>query len=296
MIGDVVFKIVRSDGQTMTIGDGTWRIPNDGLDGWASLSLSVSSTEIPSYDGAIVTSSRVNSKDRSVTATCDTSDKKEQRAKAISFFNPKYTYSVYATYMGRTRWTKGSLLGFKASEFNIYQPVQIDFTILSENPYLLSVSNFGKDIAESVGKFGFPWVSFLPVSQGSVPGTNTGWIASHHVFTQDVDIENDGDVSSAMKVIIRARGHVKNPSVKIGDGFVRMVLDMVEGDELVLDATGRPPTITFNGENYMNKLDRRSSILKMLIGVGTTTIEYDADDGEQLMSVSVYYNKQYLGV
>lgn len=296
MIGDVVFRIVRSDGQEMTIGDGTWRILNDGLENWSQLTLSVSSTEIPSYDGALVTSKRVPAQDRSVRATCDTSDKNKQRARAIWFFNPKYTFSVYAKYMGRTRWTKGELLGFKASEYNIYQPVQIDFTILSANPYLQSVSDFGKDIAEVVGKFGFPWVSFLPVSQGSLPVANTGWVASHHTFSKQVDIVNDGDVSSAMKVIIKAKGDVKNPMVKVGDGFIRMIVNMVEGEVIELDATGRPPTITYNGKNSMHKLDRNSSILDMLIGVGTTTIEYDADDGEQLMSVSVYYNKQYLGV
>ena len=34
----------------------------------------------------------------------------------------------------------------------------------------------------------------------------------------------------------------------------------------------------------------------MIIDIGSTTVEFDADDGYQNMSVVIRYNKQYLGV
>ena len=40
-IGDVYARIVRSDGQEMTLGSGDWRIPKDGLENWANLAYSV---------------------------------------------------------------------------------------------------------------------------------------------------------------------------------------------------------------------------------------------------------------
>lgn len=296
MVGDVKAKVVRSDGQEMTFGNDDWRIPNDGLENWANLPYNVSSVEIPSYDGALVTSKRVSSTDRTITAICTSKDPEAQRARVIAFFNPEYTYEIHMTYMGRTRWCQGELTGCKVSEYNIHRPPSVTFTILCPNPFLLSEGDFGKDIAAIVGNFGFPFMSFLPVSKGSVPGTNVGFIASHHMFSRQVDISNDGDVPSGMRVIIRAKGEVVNPLVRIGDGYVRMLITMHEGDVVTLDASSRPPLVTYNGANAMHKVDRKSSILNMMIAVGNTTIEYDADDGEQSMSVSVFFNKQYLGV
>lgn len=144
--------------------------------------------------------------------------------------------------------------------------------------------------------FGFPFMSYLPVSDGSVKGLPTGFAVSRHVFQKEVDISNDGDVPSGMRVIIRANGDVKNPLVKIGDGYIRVITYMRQGDVISMDASSRPPKVTMNGENAMHLLDRNSSILDMMIAVGDTTIEYDADDGDQYMSVSVFFNKQYLGV
>lgn len=297
MIGDVKARVVRSDGQEMTFGDGDWRIPNDGLENWANLPYNVSSVEIPSYDGALITSKRVSSIDRTVTAECCVMERfSDYRAKAIQFFNPDFTFDIHLTYMGRTRWCTGELIGFKASENNVHQKPKITFTILCPNPFLFSEGDFGKDIAAIAGKFGFPFMSFLPKSAGSVEGTNVGFITSHHVFDKDVEMSNDGDVPSGMKVYIRAKGDVINPMVRVGEGYVRMLVSMRQGDEILLDATSRPPIVTLNGQNAMHLVDRNSSILNMVIAVGETTIEYDADDGDQSMSVAVFFNKQYLGV
>lgn len=296
-VGDVKARFVRSDGMEMTLGDGTWRIPNDGLENWANLPYDVSKVEIPSYDGALVTSKRVNSVDRSVRAVvASPSDNEKQRRLAISFFNPKHTFKCYLTYMGRTRWCEGELYGFKASEGNIGESVQVDVTLLCPNPYLQSVEDFGKDIAETVPGFGFPFMSPLPVEDGSLPGFFEGFIVGRRAFSQVVEISNDGDVPSGMKVTLTADGDVLNPLIRIGEGVVALRTTMSQGDKMVLDATSRPPSVTLNGRNAMNLLDRKSNILDMAVAVGGTTIEYDADSGENFMHVVVRYNKQYLGV
>lgn len=296
-VGDVKARFVRSDGQEMTLGDGTWRIPKDGLENWANLPYDVSKAEIPSYDGAVVTSKRVNSVDRSVRAVlASPSDNERQRRLAISFFNPKHTFKCYLTYMGRTRWCEGELYGFKASEGNIGESVQVDVTLLCPNPYLQSVEDFGKDIAEVVGGFGFPFMSPLPASEGSEPGFFEGFIVGKRVFSQVVEIESDGDVPSGIRVTITSEGDVLNPSVKIGDGVIAIRTAMHGGDRLVLDVTVRPPRVTMNGENAMNLLDRASNILDMSVRPGGTTVEYDAESGVDYMHVVVLYNKQYLGI
>lgn len=296
MVGDVKARIVRSDGQELTLGDGDWRIPSDGLENWANLPYSVNSTEIPAHDGGIVTSKRVSSVDRTITAECCGSDPDALRARAIAFFNPTYSFTVHMTYRGRTRWCEGEQIGFKASEGNIYRKPSITWTMLCTNPYLQSESDFGKDIAQITPMLSFPFLSFLPESDGSVAGYPTGFLFSAHTFAQEVNVSNDGDVPSGLRVVIRANGYVKNPSVRLGNGYVRMIATMSDGDVVEMDSNARPPTVTLNGANAMSKLDRKSSVLALRIDVGETELEYDADDGYQNMSVTVFYNKQYLGV
>lgn len=294
-IGDVKARIERSDGKEMTIGDGDWRIPNDGLNNWANLPYTVSNVEIPSADGAQVTSKRVSAVDRTIKAVAARiEDNEGLRAAAIAFFNPKYTYRVYMTYQGRTRWCEGEQYGFKASEGNMYEPAEITWTILCPNPYLQSVDDFGKDIAEVVPRFGFPFYSALSESTAKV---NKGFIASNRTYEQNVSIRNDGDVPSAMRATIKANdGEVVNPSLTIGNGTVRVITTMKNGDELYLDAEQRPPVLELNGENAMQKLDRESTILSMMIEPGDTEVSYTADSGEQYMDVVIRYNKQYLGI
>lgn len=285
-------RVVRDDGQEMTFGDNGWKIPADGLENWATLPLSVSSTEIPSYDGGIITSDRVNMQDRSITAISRANNKDNLRERAISFFVKGHYYDVHLTYKGRTRWTKGKLIGFKASEGNIYKPVEIAFTILCPNPYLQSEDNFGRDIAQVSPRFGFPFMSLIEPQDG----WNKGFIAGMYEFSQEVDIKNDGDVGSGIKAIIKAQGKIVNPRLDIGNGFIRIIDTLQQGDTITLDATTRPPAVLLNGDNAMHLVDRDSSILNMMVDVGDTTIRYDADDGYQNMSVSVYFNKQYMGV
>lgn len=291
-IGDVKARIVRSDGQELTLGDGDWRIPNGGLQNWSNLPYSVYSAEIPSADGAIVTSKRVSSVDRTITAICNSKNAEALRARAVEFFNPKYSYEVHLTYMGRTRWCAGEQIGFKASQGNIYKKPEITWTILCPNPYLQSESNFGKDIAEIVPMFAFPWYSAIQATEH----VNEGAVVSVHSFAQSIEVTNDGDVASGMRIVIRATGDVTNPSIRLGEGYVRLITKLHQGDIVRLDVVSRPPVVTLNGANAMHLVDRESSILNLRIEVGDTTLEYDADDGYQNMSVSVYWNKQYLGV
>lgn len=289
-------RVVRDDGKEMTFGGNEWRIPSDGLENWSSLPLDVSSTEIPSYDGAYIVSSRVKSQDRTIKAMARSKNMDELRAAAMSFFIPNHYYDVHLTYKDRTRWARGKLIGFKADEGNIYRPVEVVFTILCPNPYLQSEDNFGKDIAEVMPMFGFPFMSFLPEEDGSIAGFPTGFIMSKYEFSQEVPITNDGDVSSAIKAVIKARGHVVNPRLDIGSGYIKLNTELNENDEITLDASSIPPKVELNGENAMQLVDRKSSILNMRIEVGETTIKYDADSGYQNMIVNVYFNKQYTGV
>lgn len=298
MIGDVTARFVRDDGYELTLGDGTWRIPNDGLENWANLPYSVSTIDIPSYDGALVTSKRVGAVDRSVTAVVAApSENESARYQAIAFFNPKHTFKCYLTYMGRTRWCEGELYGFKASEGNMYESVEIMVTLLCPNPYLKSVDDFGKDIAETIGHIGFPFMSFLPPEKGSIDGYNTGFITGLKTFSSVVELENDGDVPSGARVRMEFNGETFHPMLRIGDNVIKFdSLRCRNGDIIEIDTESRPPTVTYNGGNAMHLLSRDSNLMSLEIPVGGTEISYDAEGGYENMHVFFMYNKCYLGI
>lgn len=295
MAQPVTVRIVRDDGEEFWIDNEKWMIPNDGLENWANLPHSVSVQENASYDGGIVTNQRVEAVDRTVEAELLSPEgNADARAEAIRFFSPRHTYDVHLTYQGRTRWCQGVQYAFKCETGNIYQPVAISWTVLCPMPYLLSEDNFGKDVALITAKFGFPYHSVVQSTPAGV--YKRGFVMGVYDFNRTVGIQNDGDVTTFPRVVIRADGTVENPRISIGDKFVRFVGTLRQGDELVIDFEQRPPRVTLNGQNAINKVDRASSFTSFQIEAGDTTFEYDADSGENVMSVSLYYWKRYLGI
>ena len=49
----------------------------------------------------------------------------------------------------------------------------------------------------------------------------------------------------------------------------------------------------FNRVKMNGKCDRKSDFDNMILKKGDTEIQFDADDGTNLLAVSIYYNKLY---
>ncbi len=295
----VHMRIVRDDGKEFAIDNIKWMMENDALENWAELPHSVSTQENAQYDGGIVTNRRVSVVDRTVKAVlADWRRNAEARAEAISFFSPKHEYQAHLTYQGRTRWCGGVQYAFKCEVGNIYEPCSITWTLLSPMPFLLSEDNFGQDIALVTPHFGFPYMSAVDrVGTESRLAHQKGFQVGVYNYGLSVDVDNDGDVETFPRVEIKARGDVKNPLImKDGTYYVRVLTEMEQGDVLTIDFENRPPRVTLNGANATNLVDRSSSFTNMRFDVGANSFSYDADVGENVMSVSLYYYKRYLGI
>ena len=96
--------------------------------------------------------------------------------------------------------------------------------------------------------------------------------------------------------MIRASGEVVNPVLMQGGDYVRVLTTMEDGDELEIDFTRRPPSVRLNGESAIHLCDRTSSFTGMRMAPGRVSFSYGADTGENVMSVSVYYNERFLGI
>ena len=284
----VIIRFIRSDDREFLIDGSDWKITSDGLDGFGIYENAITTVENAVGDGGIVASSRIAAKDRTIKAVSRNSSINDiLRKSAASFFNPKMDYKIYITYMGVTRWFEGKIYKFNLPSENIFRNMQMTITFLCPDPYFRSYDNFGKNIAAVTGMCAFPYLCSITT------GTPNGITAGKFNFARKVMIDNDGDVDTFCKAIISANGDVENPKLVINDNYVRIIDKMKENDVIVIDFTKSPPTVKKNDENYIGHCDRASAFDDMQIPIGSAEVSFDADNGSNLMNVSIYYNKLY---
>lgn len=278
---------MRDDGKEFLIDDETWKIPSDGLEGWDYITPEVNTIPNAFADGSTLSSERVTEQDRTVTAVLQNKNLNSVMRQVVrSFFGVKRTFRVYLTYPDTTKWCEGKIIAFQMPTENIHKKLQFTFTILSPQPYLLSVEEFGRNIAETTPRFGFPYVSLL----------NRGFIFSVFNFAKEVELSNDGDVETYARIVMIARGDVTNPEIKNGDYYIKILDTMKNSDVIEIDLVNSPPTVTKNGANIIGRTSRDSSFENMKFIVGTNKVSFDADIGSNVLDVYIYYNKRYGGM
>lgn len=289
---NILVRIVRDDSKEFRIGTNQdWQLLKDGsgLDGFGEFENQINFIENASFDGGIFTGSHISKTDRTISAGCVRMDQNDtQRAAALAFFRAKANYKIYVTYAGQTRWAEGKLYKFKAPNTHMGQMQKLAVTFLFADPYWKSVDDFGKDIAAIKPMIGFPYM--VNGSGGRGP---KGLTAGVFTFDKVVTLSNKGDVETRCRIVIHASGKVINPSVIINDEYVRIIDEMQSGDEIEVNFEALPPTVKKNGENFIGHADRTSAFDSMILNVGENEIQYDADDGDLNMSVSVYYYQLY---
>lgn len=276
-------KCVRSDAKEFTIGLSDWKITK--LEGVDSPNFSLFTDKNAIGDGALLSGKRVDDRDVYVEAKSRFPHKNEElRARALAFFNPKYTYILHVTYQGITRWISGELEGFSVPSGNVYQNMIMKVRFYCSDPYFRSEDNFGKDIASSQRMFGFPYIQTAKIKI----------VPSAFNFAKLVKITNDGDVETYCMARILFSGQTTNPKIVKDDYYVRVCDTFTSGDILEIDFANA--TIRKNGVNIIQKIDRGSTFTSMQLDVGTSKIGFAADTGDANMSVTIYFNKLYLGV
>ena len=217
-------RCVRGDAKEFTIGLSDWKITK--LEGVDSPNFSLFTDKNAIGDGALLSGKRVDDRDVYVEAKSRFPHKNEElRARALAFFNPKYTYILHVTYQGITRWISGELEGFSVPSGNVYQNMIMKVRFYCSDPYFRSEDNFGKDIASSQRMFGFPYIQTAKIK--TVP--------SAFNFAKLVKITNDGDVETYCMARILFSGQTTNPKIVKDDYFVRVCDTFTSGDILEID-------------------------------------------------------------
>ena len=282
----MLIKFVRDDNAVLYVGEAyDWRLQNNGLDGFSAFEGKLTTIDDFSRDGGTTENVRLDDKPRTI-KICNLNWREAnlERKKLKNFFGYNRMYSIYITQGSETMWQKGLLYRMAINE-----PTNKDYLLKAtlsfefDNPYLLSVDNFGKDIASLTPHFAFPWVS--KVGKGTYNGVFN--------FDRSVVLINDGDNIAYPKINMRFKGEVVNPVISINDGFIRIKGTYNTTDKINIDYTVNPPRVENNGVNILGSCDRASDFDNMYILIGENTIAFDADNGTDEMSVSVYYNRLY---
>ena len=297
MSKEIKVKLVRSDGESFVFGDCSWGITN--LDGFGDLSVDVVTSTFANTDGSYLMSETLKEVDRTVTACVrNVKNQDVQRELVKEFFRSKDTYKLYVTYGGKCVWQECILHKLQLSTDRYTKLYEIKFTMLFLNRYWLSLDNFGKDIANVVPGYNFPYIS-----------TEKGRIQpSCREFSTKLELFNTGEVDSPMKIVITLDKNSNSVYPWISVNGYKIWLRVSSADKnktIVIDRTSTPPTlIDESGNSLYYALENSSNLTQAVIRKGTNIIEYgaykivnyelvDVEDSPTWMHAVIEYNQYY---
>jgi len=205
-------------------------------------------------DSATITSKKVEPREITIEAECTDTLKD----KVLRFFNPKMTGKLIVELNNNKRWINYEVKSLKIKQESLYEPIHF---------------------------IAFPFVWKV----------KRDYVISYRQFSTNFMIVNGGDVFTGMKVDFIARDVVRNPKLFLQDGsFIRILVEMREGDTLTINTNPGSKSIYFNGQNITNKMDRMSNFIGLKVGENVLT--YTADQGYLHLIVRLFYTPMYLGV
>ena len=291
--------IVRSDGRTLDLGDGTyWVLAMNKMDDWLDLDYTVNTSPNVLTDGSSFLAERVEEKDRTISATYWGKDRKGVRDVIVPFFNPRYTYEAHLTYFGRTRWVGGRQIGFDMPITDERTPPTLTWTLLCMDPFLRSEDHNESSLTDAAPMFGFPFVSHVRQELPNGERYPVGFLASKMLYDGLNTIYNSGDVETYYRIVCSFDGPVTNPKFTKDDRFVQVLRAFKDGDELEIDFETAPPRVLVNGTNAIQLCSRDSNFTGMQMQVGGNVFQYGGSTIAEraYMHVQVLFYKRYLGV
>lgn len=243
-------------------------------------------------DGDTYLGNRIESREIEIVGSINERNKdkmREYRRKLNRVLNPQYSATLTYEYGDFLR-----VIDCKVDNAPVFSRKAIlqDFTVqlLCLNPFWRKQSETRDDIAAWVGGFEFP--EEIPIDEG--------WEIGYRQPSLIVNVYNEGDVQTGIRVEFRALGIVEGPSLLNVDTqeFIKLNFSMQAGDVLSV-STGygqKEVTLKRNGviSDAFRYLDVDSSYLQLV--AGDNLFRYDAESALENLEVSIYHNDLYLGV
>lgn len=158
------------------------------------------------------------------------------------------------------------------------------------SPFWRDETETRKDIASWVGSFHFAME--IPQDEGIIFGYRQPSVI--------VDVYNEGDVKTGMRVAFKATGTVTNPlllNINTGE-YIQVNATLAAGDTVTVNTEYGNKEATKNSggidTDYFRYIDVDSTFMQLEIG--DNVFRYNAEAGLDALEVTIYYSPKYLGV
>ncbi len=265
--------------------------------GFDMLEVQIVTTQGFDQDGATELNSYVLPRDMEIHGEIkaeSTHQIQDMRDKLFRLFIPKHQVTITHYYGGRNRVIKASVEKTPKFTFSDVSKVQEYIVQLKTtgNPYWMDHAESLVQMANIVGGFHFPVV--IPKDKGMTFGIKSPSLIAN--------VYNKSAIKIGMRFTFIANGTVTNPqlfNVNTRE-FFKMNCVMKPGESITVQ-TGTDKTVTrkYRGvkEDYLGRIDIPSGGNKFLeLEPGDNLFRYAADEGENMMSVKIYFCNRYAGV
>ncbi len=171
---------------------------------------------------------------------------------------------------------------------NVLTQFTVQFTCPS--PFWRDIEEARKEIASWIGSFSFS----LEIPQDE--GIEFGYRQPSVI----VDVYNEGDVATGMRVAFKATGTVEKPlllNINTGE-FIQINATLAAGDTVTVNTEygSKGATLQSGGieSDYFRYVDVDSTFMQLAIG--DNVFRYNAESGLDALEVTIYYSPKYLGV
>ncbi len=257
--------------------------------GLAEIENEIYSINSMGQDGDTYIGSRIAARDVGITGYINMRDgvqMREYRRRLNHVINPKYTVTVKYEYGDFVRVIDGRVESVQFGKRKILQPFTVEISCL--NPFWRKTYKSRDDVASWLGSFHFP-----------VKITST-WKMGYRQPSYIVNVENQGDVKTGIKIEFRALGVVETPkllNVNTGE-FIQINMTMAAGDIITVNTGyGEKDVSLYRGgetSDAFRYIDVDSSYMQL--AVGDNLFRYSASSGLDNLEVSIYHDDLYLGV
>ena len=260
--------------------------------GIAGIDNTIYKTNSMGQHGDTYISQRYEARDITIVGHINSRDKDrvlELRRKVEKILNAELDAKLIYTYKDFVRVIDCKVDGrplFKSSK--VFMQYSIPITCC--NPFWREEAEAKKDIAAWVSSWEFDFE--IPEE-----GIELGYREPSVI----VNVYNEGDVKSGMRVEFRAVGTVVNPVLLNVDTqeYLKLIdTTMVAGDIITINTEygSKGATLTRDGEviDYFRHIDVDSTFMQLAIG--DNVFRYDAESGVTALEATIYHSNKYLGV
>ena len=259
--------------------------------GIAGIDNTIYKTNSMGQHGDTYISQRYEARDITIVGNINSRDKDrvlELRRKAEKILNAELDAKLIYTYKDFVRVIDCKVDGspqFKSGK--VFMQYSIPITCC--NPFWREEAEARKDIAAWVPSWEFDFE--LPEE-----GIELGYREPSII----VNVYNEGDIKSGMRIEFRAIGTVVNPillNVNTQE-YIKVNATMEAGDVITVntDYGSKGATLDREGEtvDYFRYIDVDSTFIQL--DIGDNVFRYDAESGAAALEATIYHNNKYLGV